>query len=109
MIDGCRIEGAQDGPSAVDVIHAPAAVPASIGKLCAAQIIEGACCRRISRWHVAELRQHREATRGDILRGWIKQRAVVGKRNVVEIILVVIGIEGAPGAVLALHAYNPLA
>src|SRR4051812_30723524 len=42
LIEARGTERAQHGPGAVDVVHAPTAEPASIGKLRGAQIIDGA-------------------------------------------------------------------
>src|SRR5262245_63655156 len=42
MIDAGDVERAQHRPGAVDVVHAPAAVPAALGVLGAAQVIERA-------------------------------------------------------------------
>ena len=58
---------------------------------------------------LAELRQHRDAARGDVLGRGIEQRAVVGERNVVEIIFEIVDVEGGPAAVAALHALDPFA
>ena len=45
---------------------------------------------------LAELGQHRDAARGDVGGRRIEQRAVVGERDVVEVIVGVVGVEGAP-------------
>src|SRR6516225_9787561 len=42
LVDPGGIERAQDGPGAVDVVHAPAAVPAAVLHLGPAQIVERA-------------------------------------------------------------------
>ena len=52
---------------------------------------------------LAELRQHRHTARGDVLGRRIEQGAVVGERNVVEIVVFVVGVERAPAAVPALQ------
>ena len=109
MIDAGGVERAQHRPGAVDVVHAPAAVPAALGKLGAAQIVDAARHRRAACRRLAELRQHRQAARGDVLGRRIEQRAVIGERDVVEIVIFVVGVERAPGAVLALHADDPFA
>src|SRR6185503_19220490 len=55
----------------------------------------------------AELSQHRRAA-GRYVRGRrVEQCAVIGKRNLIQVVVVVI--EGAPPAVTALHADDPLA
>ncbi len=58
---------------------------------------------------LAELRQHRDAARGDVLGRRIEQRAVVGERDVVEVVFEVVDVEGGPAAVAALQALDPLA
>src|SRR3546814_9265590 len=50
------VEGAERRPGAVDVVHAPAAVPRAIGLLLAAQVVEAAAHHGVVS-PVAELRQ----------------------------------------------------
>src|SRR5207244_2315799 len=71
-------------PGAVDVIGAPAAEPAAVRLLLAPQIIEALReARMIGR--CAGLGQHSDAAGADI-GGWrIEQRAVVRKRDVVQV------------------------
>ena len=52
----------------------------------------------------AELGQHRHTASGYVLGRRIEQRAMVGERDIVEVKIVVVGIEGAPAAILALQA-----
>ena len=51
--------------------------------------------------------QEADAARRDIRGRRIEQRAMIGEGNVVEIVIGVVGIEGAPAAVAALHAHDP--
>ena len=95
-VDPCGVQRAQHRPGSVDVVHAPAAVPGAVGHLGAAQIIDAAPNSGLVAARLAELRQHRDAARGHILGRRIEQRAVIGERDVVEIVLEVVGVEGAP-------------
>ena len=103
------IQRAEAGPGAVDVVQAPAAVPRAIRQLraCADRRCHGdrAPALVVRR----KLRQHRDAARRDIFGRRIEQRAVIGERDVVEIAVVVVGIEGAPAAILALQTEQPFA
>ena len=53
--------------------------------------------------------QHGETAGRDIRRRRIEQGTVIGERDIIQIIIVIIGIEGAPAAVGALQAFDPLA
>src|SRR6516165_9463067 len=55
-----------------------------------------------------ELRQHRQTAGADIFGRRIEQRAVIGERYIVEIVIFVVAVERAPAAVDALHADDPL-
>ena len=57
---------------------------------------------------VSELRQHRQATRRYVHGRRIQQRTVIREGDVVEIIVLVFGVKGAPAAVAALHADDPV-
>src|SRR5665213_3004586 len=105
-IDTRRVERAEYRPGAVDVIGAPAAEPRAFLRLHAPQIIEPRRQGRFMR-AVAELRQERHAARGDILGRRIEQRAVIGVGDVVQVIIFIVGVEGRPAAVAALHADQP--
>ncbi len=107
VVESGGIERAQHGPGAVDVVHAPAAIPAAVAELRLAQVVDR--LRDGLAFGFAELREHGDAARGDILGRRIEQSAVVGERDVVEIVEFVVGVERAPGAVLALHADDPFA
>src|SRR5258707_13955672 len=58
---------------------------------------------------LAELGQHRDAAGGNVLGRRIEQRAVIGVRNIVEIIFEIVDVEGGPAAITALHALDPFA
>ena len=84
-------------------------MPAAIALLGVLQIGDGPRNVRVIRRLASKLAQHRQAARADIGCRRIEQGAVIGKWNVVEVMIVVIRIEGAPAAVPALHAFDPLA
>ncbi len=103
------VQRAQCRPGAVDVIHAPAAVPAAVLLLVGEQVVDGPGERRAGLLGLAELGQHRDAARRDVGGRRIEQRAVVGERDVVEVVVGVVGVEGGETAVAALQALDPLA
>src|SRR5262249_36631767 len=101
-----RFEAPEHRPRAVDVVHAPAPEPRAIVPLRAADERQ----RAAGRLEVAAIpeRAHQlESAAGEIFRRRVEQRAVVGERNIVEEELVVVGLEGAPATVGALHAEEP--
>ena len=55
----------------------------------------------------SELAETFEHPRGDVGGGRIEHRVVVGKRNVIQELEIVLVIEGAPAAVAILHADEP--
>ena len=88
-------EPAQHRPGAVDVVHAPAAVPGAVVPLRAADEVERALgAARIQA--VAQRAEQLEAAAGQVLGGRIEQRAVIGERDVVQVEAVVVGVERAP-------------
>ena len=102
-----RAQAAQREAGAVNVRHAPAAVPASIGKLRADQIIDGAAAGRMIA--VESVRGQRfERAAGDIRAGRIEHRVMVRERNVREDLPVVIDVERRPAAILRLHGEQPV-
>ena len=105
----CGVERAQRGPRAVDVVHAPAAVPAAVLLLLFHEIGDAALHDLAGVAGRAELRQHGDAARRHVGRRRIEQRAVIGEGDVVEIVISVIGVERAPAAVAALQALDPFA
>ncbi len=109
VVDARGIERAQHRPGAVDVVQPPAAIPRSLRKLGPAQIVDPGRDRLAAMSGLAELGQHRDAAGGDVLGRRIEQRAMIGERNVVEIIFEIVDVEGGPAAVAALHALDPLA
>ena len=56
---------------------------------------------------VAQLRQHPHAPGADVGRRRVQQRAVIGKRNILQEHMIVIGVERTPASVIALHADDP--
>src|SRR5271165_3713465 len=97
----------QHRPGAVYVIGAPAAEPRPVGLLLAAQVGNGAIQGGFVLW-AADARQHRHDPRGDIARGRIEERAVIGERDLVEVVAGVVGVERGEAAVLALHSDQPI-
>src|SRR5215831_6952315 len=95
MTDASGIEGAQDRPGAVDVIHAPAAIPASLFHLRAAQIVDRARKRHTLRAALVDLRKHRTPARRYVPGRGFEKSAVVGERDIVEIVVPVVGVERA--------------
>src|SRR4030088_2496841 len=103
------IERAQYRPGAVNVVQPPTAVPRPLSKLGPAQKCDPGRNRLAVLSGFTELTQHRDASGGDVLRWRIEQRAVIGERNIVEIIFEIVDVEGGPAAVAALHALTPFA
>src|SRR5439155_2852553 len=105
-IDADGGEPAQHRPRAVDVVHAPAAVPGAVRLLRVAEEVDGAL-GRLEVLAVAERAEELEPASGQILRRRVEQGAVVGERDVVQIDAVVVGVERAPAPVGALHPEKP--
>ena len=99
-------ERAQCRPCAVDVVHAPAAEPAAVRHLLALEIVETGA-HDGTRRRLAELGQHADAAGADVGGRRIEQRAVIGERNVVEVVVDIVGIERRPAAIAALQALDP--
>ena len=100
------VQRGQRGPCAIDIIHPPAAIPGAIGLLLGQQILHR-LTRGLLSGH-AQLGQHGEAAPGYIGRRRVEQRAVIGEGDVVEVVMGVVSIKGAPAAALALHANGPV-
>ena len=56
-----------------------------------------------------ELRDHARATRSHVGGRRVQQRAVIGERDVIQVLARVVRIERAPAAVAALQTHHPLA
>ena len=56
----------------------------------------------------ADLGEEAEASGTDIGRRGVEQRAVIGERDVVQIVVRVVGIKRSPAAISALHPDDPL-
>ena len=94
-------------PRAVDVVDAPAAPPRAARLLRALDEIE----RALHLPHlgvVAEVAHQLEVTAGQIGGRLIEHRLHVGEGDLVEELAQVVGVEGAPAAVPALHAEGPV-
>ena len=101
-----RGEATQHGPRAVDVVHAPAAVPWPVVPLRMAEEID----RPLSGLEVlpiAERAEQLEPAPRQVLRRRIEERAVVGEGDVVQVEAVVVGVERGPAPVSVLHAEEP--
>src|SRR5436309_4535591 len=92
-----RREPAQHRPRAVDVVHAPAAVPRPVVSLRVAQEIDRAP-GGLEVLPIAERAQELEPATGQVFRRRVEQRPVVGQRDVVQVEPLVVGVEGAPAA-----------
>src|SRR5262245_28720235 len=102
-----NVEGAEYRPSPVDIVNAPSTIPAAVWLLGAAQVVEaGRNCWALLRGF-AELAQHRQAAGREIGARGIEQRPVIGERDIVEVVVGVIRVEGGPTTVLALQANDP--
>src|SRR5439155_22495463 len=88
------------------IIGSPAAEPAAVRLLYAPQKVQGARDGGVI-GREAALRQKAETACADIGARRIKQRAMIGERNMVEVVMRVVGIERRPTAVAALHAEDP--
>src|SRR5579862_9279029 len=106
MIDAAGIERAERRPGAINVIEPPAPVPTAVRQLRVAQ--KGEAAGNSLCVCFAKLRQHREATRGDVFGRWVEQGAMIGERNVVEVVIDVVDVESGPAAIAALQALDPL-
>src|SRR5262245_27880385 len=102
-IDADGGQPAQHRPRAVNVVHAPAAVPRPVVSLGVAQEIDRAL-GGLEVLLVAERAQELEPAAGQVLGRRIEQRAVIGEQDVIQVEPVVVGVEGPPAAVGALHA-----
>src|SRR5262249_24931321 len=104
-IDAGRVERDEDRPGPVDVVHAPASVPAAVFFLVVAQEVE--TMRQRSSVPGAELSDHARAGRGAMGGRWIEQCTVIGERNVVQVIARIARIERAPAFIGALQTGYP--
>src|SRR5262245_42770278 len=109
LVTGIHADGGEPSehrPGAVDVIHAPAAVPRSVVSLGMAQEIDRAL-RGLEVLPVAERAEELESATRQVFGRRVEQGSVVGERDVIQVEPIVVGIEGAPAAVGALHAEKP--
>ncbi len=98
-------EGGHHGPGAVDVVHAPAAEPGPGLLLFGQQPLDAAPGARVVL--LAEDGQHLHHVRGDVGGGRVDHLAEVAERQPVGEGAGVVGVEGAPRAVLRPHAHRP--
>ena len=101
-----RLQAAQDQPGAVNVVHSPATEPAPVRLLFAADEFQRFLYLGMIAVGVQAAHQPQDVP-GDVHRGRIEHGAVVGERNQVEQAVIVVLVERAPAAVLALHAEQP--
>ena len=94
-------------PGAVDVIGSPAPEPRAVGFLLPAQIRNRTIERRVI-LRPANACEDGNNPRGHVVGRRIEQRAVIGERNVVEIVFEIVGIERRKAAVAALHPDQPV-
>src|SRR5438874_2600921 len=90
-------QAAQHRPGAVDVVHAPAAVPRAVVLLRVAEELDRAL-GRLEVLAVAERAQELEAAAGQVFGRGIAQGSVIGGRDVVEVETSVVGVERGPTA-----------
>src|SRR5258708_19090320 len=105
-INPCDVQRAQHRPRPINVIGAPTPEPRSVWLLLLEEVGQTALGRLASARSL-ELRQHDDAARTHVCGGRVEQRAVVGERNMVEDVMRVLGVEGAPAAVPRLHPDEP--
>src|SRR4030095_10561602 len=99
-VDADRGEPAEHRPRAVEVVHAPAAVPRTVVALRMAQEIDRTLSG-LEVFPIAERAQTLEPAPGQVFGRRVEQGAVVGERDVVQIDAIVVGVERAPAAVCA--------
>src|SRR5260221_181749 len=109
LVHPCGVERAQHRPGAVDIVQPPAAVPRPLRKLGPAQICDRGRQRLAVLAGRTELSQHRAAAGGDVFGRRVEHRAVIGERNVVEVIFEIVDVEGGPAAIATLHTLDPFA
>src|SRR5262245_16812882 len=99
-------EATQDGPGSVHVVHAPPSVPGAALVLTPLDEAQRALGGRMLQ-AVAERAQELEAASREVLRGGVEESAVIGERDIVEDHPIVVGVEGGPASVVALHPEEP--
>src|SRR5262249_25044532 len=106
-VKGNGFEGTQYTAGSVNVIHTPAAKPGAVLALIFQQELQAALHRGMIR-RPAETAEAFHYTRGNVRRGWIDHRVVVGERNVAEKLAVVVSVKRSPATITILHAQKPL-
>ena len=102
-----RRQAPQRETSAIDVRHAPTAVPASIGLLVLDEPLDAAPHRAVIAAHSVR-RQRFQSAPGDVRAGGIEHGVVIGEGNVVQKLPVVVGVESRPSAIARLHGQQPV-
>ena len=93
-------------PGAVDVVGAPAPVPAALDLLFLPQERDGAANGRMGR-RVTHADQRLDGARGDVDGGRVEHRVVVGERHQLENAAVAVLVERRPTAAPRLHREQP--
>ncbi len=107
MVETNRIKPAQDEECAIDVVHAPAPEPASVGLLFGEDELDGFLhALVVARESIGG--QHLQNAPRNVDRRRIEHRVVIGERDVLEDHLGVVFVEAAPAAVAALHGKLPV-
>ena len=102
-----RREPAQHLPGAVEIVDPPAAVPAPLGGLIAAQEPQRAADGRVSDAEAGEVAQGLEHARRDVGGAGIDHGVVIGEGDGGQPLLVVAAVEAGPPAVVVLHPHHP--
>src|SRR5687767_7552684 len=101
-----RGEADQRLPGAVDIVDAPAAVPAAVAFLSAAQKFHTALHSRMIARLVPQ-GQRLQGPAGKIGRAGIDHGVMIGEGDAAQKFRVVIAVESAPAAVAVLHGEEP--
>src|SRR5262249_3134789 len=96
----------EDLPGPVDVVDAPAAVPAAVRFLRATQVGDGAVDRSMA-GSVAGLAERFQDAGGDVGAARVEHGVVVGERDLGEYLAVDVAVERPPAAVAVLHPEYP--
>src|SRR5699024_7564141 len=106
-IETALLGGGEHRPGTVDVVCAPATIPAAPGCLLLAQESPDTVQ---SGWVTvfAETAEQGGDTGADVASRRVEQGAVIGKRNFVEVVILVVGVECGEAAVTRLHGAEPV-
>src|SRR5688500_4849718 len=98
----CQTEGLQHRPGSIDVIAAPAAKPGATGLLFTEQVCQ-APFQRLLMPGLAVQGEKTRAPRGNIAGRRIKECAMIGKRNFIEIVIRIVAVKSRKPAIAGLH------